>query len=140
MTTSVTWSVPSVLVAHERDRAQYLDAATEDAFHAACLHLLRERFQAGYWYPDPDQATEPTVDLDEAGLAHLTADSPTHELYRRQVSERDLWRRNQDRYVRWYSSARRALEIGDGELAWRCLRARSDHEYERVELERLVRP
>jgi len=128
---------PLVLVAEGKNNRRYLDARDEAAFHRSALRLLRERFEAGYYYPDPndDARNEPAVDLKPEALKHIPVVSPAARLHERQVSNRNRWQREHARYVSWHKDAVRALAEQNGELAWRCLEQRDAYEYEGVQLE-----
>lgn len=132
------WTEPSVIVAKEKHDDRYLDATTVEAFQRSALALLRERFDEEYWYPSPaEDGDPPAIDLDAEAVELLPEDSLTRRLYEEQISRRNRWQKEHDRYVRWYEAAQRALAENDGALAWRCLEQRKCAEYESVSLERL---
>lgn len=146
-----------IIVCHEKHETRYYDASTDEAWAKSSLKILTDRFNEGYWYYDPRAEQHPfSLDLrakrDE--LAAITDDQieqipseDARELLRKK-REQALDEQSEDaEMVEEYERIKAVVEAQDDSFetvgrsrepkAWRLLEARSDHEYERIELEDL---
>jgi hypothetical protein len=131
-----------IIVVHADDYTDYLDASTDEAWARNAYGLLKERFQSGYFYHDPGD--EPIYDgMSVAEIGEIT-DPEIKKIattkYNRWVRAKREWQDEKATYDavaeevangptwREYKSGRREP------TAWGLLDARSDYEYERVEL------
>jgi hypothetical protein len=143
------------MVAHEKHGTYYYDALTLDAWAKASLSLLKERFEAG-WYYDPEAPLsdfevnylaeyEKYLNQDEASVEALPEEA--RELVRRKQAYAKSMKKEKAAYREWYQEMRNVVENrlltilinGHGEgrpLAFQLLYERHG-EYERVSLETL---
>lgn len=119
-----------ILVQHHKHGECIFNATTLEQLHKAALYILFNNNDCGFYYdgdePDP-------LDFDPASLDSLPAS------LRRQAEEKiKQHERNMRNYLHqheFYTDVQAALAEKNGALAWQILRARTHHEYERVELE-----
>lgn len=122
---------PSVLVCHEKHGNRYFAIPDDEALKRAALKILGDRVKDGYWYGvigEAPRALKSVADL--GGLPdHLwSAHNDAVKTYKREL---DAFERRRD----LLDEIAKSLAEKDGVLAWRVLRERSEHEYERVSLE-----
>lgn len=134
MSNTKEWT-PSVLVEHGKHGEYYWDATTQEKFQANCLAILKNRFDQGWYYYEPEEPTKPKGLLTKEEIKELQQPykGQAIQIYnnyvrakREYVSEKELW-----------DELKAAIEENDGGLAWGVLYDRSDYEYERVSLEDL---
>jgi hypothetical protein len=150
-------------VCEEKHSTRYWDATTFERFAEACLAILTERWEEGYWYHDPDDDGLGDSEWAEQRRAEIAkAKALTKEQLEalpEDARKSVLTLRREDRVTaehdrqhrEWYQRAKRVVEdqdmgtvtVGrnrfarDEPEAWLLLQERSDAEYERVTLETL---
>lgn len=154
---------PSVLVLYEKHGDFFYDATTREKFETNCLAILKERFDEGYWYNTPDEQypkdskwdttifqlipdfpEDGTKEEKDAAIAtwreanvNVIPDADAQALVKQKLSKAIKNYNNRARYKKWYAELERVLEEKDASAAWKILDDRSDHEYERIELQDL---
>jgi len=125
---------PCVLVLREKHAYLYFHVANEDQLHRAALLVLGGRFRSGYFYPRPtkEERPQPPDYVDEAEIAKLKGVHKDIALRRLAEFKRGARLFYED--VATYNRIRDAVRGKDGAVAWACLKARNDIEYEGVEL------
>lgn len=136
-----------IIVCHEKHGESYYDASTLEALHRSALAILTYRFNLGYVYYDPREDTHEftlarrkeradLIAMTDEQIAAIPSDVARVELRkkRRAALQRE---REDERTAVEYERIKAAVENKDGAAAWELLCDRSDHEYERVELETL---
>lgn len=152
-----------ILVAKEKHGDYYFAADDAEQLAASALRLLRERWDAGYWYEEPEE--QPAV-LTDAEIAALPNDTLRQAARRsNQTVERD--RRYHENHRKWWDSTKALLAMPEEEallmtysmftgrlhfverdgkreigspmesvpMAWYLLQFRKDAEYEYVTLD-----
>src|SRR6478736_5758639 len=117
-----------IIIFKEKHGDRHFDASTTKKVWAACLKILKERLDDGYWYY---VGTPPSADdiLTEEQITQL----PTENLQVEQSQKRKAYLRAQKSYereVKFLEDAKQAVETGDGKIAYRLLLNRLDAEYE----------
>jgi hypothetical protein len=148
---------PRILVAHEKHGTYYYPATTLDELSRSALTLLTERLQNGT-YRDPGESpwisdeTKDALAMSEETIAALPERMAKEvkrlrQQARRRQLEHDDDRETYERIKRFVDAADPTVMVRYGKnkdkispLAWGLLDARSDYEYERVELETLETP
>ncbi len=127
---------PGVIVAKEKHTTRYMLALTEAQRDAAALALLSERSKQGYWYPDPSELTNDPPEFSKEEINSFKSPSLKRQALRlwKDYERDEAWLKT---YRKVYASIQKAIENEDGSLAWRCLRARADAEYEEISIEPL---
>jgi hypothetical protein len=124
-----------IMVADEKHVTRYLRASTQAELEASALKLLTERHADGYWYVAPDEPTFKASTTLEQAQALPEGPIRVAALGEHAKMKRGLIQYEQD--LADYKKIIDAVERKDGKLAWECLRARRDYEYENVKLEEL---
>ena len=125
----------TILVVKEKHGTRYFDARNAPSFAMACLKLLKERRDKGYYDVEEPRVKEPAISeeqvkaLDESSGIKLAAE---REWYWYKNSWADY---EEDRAM--LVEVNKAIETEDGLLAYCVLRHRDNHEYEEVKLETL---
>ena len=123
-----------ILVVKEKHGTRYFDARTASSFAMACLKLLKERRDKGYYDVEEPRIKEPAVSKEQVkaiddGAIKLAA-------LKEWAQYNDQWADyEEDRAI--LVEANKAIQTEDGLLAWCILRHRDNHQYEEVELEAL---
>lgn len=110
-----------LLVLRERyySRIVYIEVPTQDALEAAALSILRGREEDCIWNI-PTTAVPPQPELDPK---QFTANSPTQKAISKLWDEYyDAVRRNKEETA-IREMRRRAIEEGNGQIAWEVLQA-----------------
>lgn len=157
--------VKAIVIFEEKHSTRYFDASTEDALAAACLKILKERLQAGYWYYRNYEAPELVFGAEDAAIMAMTDEQKSvlpesvradieqkqNRLirqaanYQREKALEDSWWEAVDLIMSKPDEEAIALTSKDVPSAqwgrWRLvvmvLEARSDGEYENFQVENL---
>lgn len=124
-----------ILIFKEKHSNRYFDASTVEAHSAACLKILKERLEEGYWY-DPGDPPDKEDILSEEQISSL----PTEILKRAESERRKRYLRelaNYEEEVKFVEDAKDAIANNKGRLAYKLLMWRRDGEYERFYEEEL---
>lgn len=126
---------PIVLVLHEKHGNQYFYIPDEEALFRAALEVLTSRNKENYFYfkpeiPNPELTKEQVDSLPPA----LKKEGEKKYLARKELILRQKYEAEE------YESIQSTIKEKDGRKAWRILRDRNGGEYERVSLERLLKP
>lgn len=124
---------PSVLICHEKHGERYYFVVNDEELFKAALSIVRGRLKEGYWYHEPGSPPTPP-DYSEEDILKLPASlqAPARKKVGEYKQASRFW---QDTSDDW-DSVNSICASADGSAAWRLLRDRSDHECERVSLER----
>lgn len=159
--TTRTANASRIIVCEEKHGTFYYPASSDEEWAKSALKILTDRFNDGYWYYDPRQESHPfSLDLrrkrDE--LLAMTDDQieaiPSEDAQRLLREKRERARaeqREEAEEIDEYERIKAVVEAQDDSMetigrgryqrrepkAWLLLESRSDHEYERVELEDL---
>lgn len=130
--------VPSVLVCHEKHGNRYFNALTEEDLYKSALKIVKERSGPDYcYYNDPEEfrASPPDIprEMVNAMPPGRTKDSLLNQWIAYKRHEADH-KESVDEYQRIAN----CIRDNDGKAAFRILCDRSDHEYERIEVEKLL--
>lgn len=161
--TRAVGSAGRILVAKEKHGDFYYAAGDDDSLAVSALKILRERWDAGYWYEEPEE--QPAI-MTADEIAALPNDTLKGAALRSNATvERD--RRYHENHVKWWDSTKALLEmpeeealkmtysmftgrlhfvVEDGErkigspmeevpMAWYLLQFRKEAEYEYVTLD-----
>jgi hypothetical protein len=130
-------SKPQLLVLHEKHGNLYFHIKNDKVLFAIALDVLTNRLKSGYWYHNPTKydfkSEVPEISraeaeaLQEGGLKTLALEK---------VRAHERRQRDRDNELREWADLKKAVETKSGRLAWQVLKARSDHEYERISLEK----
>ena len=131
---------PGILVFREKHGNRYFHVPTENHLYAACLSVLKDRFEDDWYYdpyrekrdswdPEPPQMTTEEIENLPEGSIRVAA--------RQQHSKYAEWARERDDGHKEYVRIKEAVENRDGMEAYAILRSRSDGEYEGFTIERL---
>lgn len=154
-----------ILVFREKHAHRYFDASTDELTAKACVKILRERMNDGYWYSREYEKAEKLLSADEKSVMILTDEQLEilPQAMRDQISEkRAIIKRKQKSYLRnkaledsWFAAAEKLMEgpveeaaklTTEGMDGWgrrvqplakAVLEARGDGEYEGFEFENL---
>jgi hypothetical protein len=149
-----------IIVCHEKHGERYYDASTPEAWAKSALAILTDRFNDGYWYHDPRQVTN-SFSLERRAKMYemlLVTDEqieaiPSDEarvVLRKQRRRARAEHQQELEQIEQYDRIKIAVEAQDRgfftvgrdsfqiPVAWDILEDRSDHEYERVELEQVI--
>ena len=123
-----------ILIFKEKHGDRYFDVSTESRLFGACLSVLKERFDEGWWYepPEGNEPEPPTLSLEEIGKLK------EGRIKQEALEEHKSYNRDLvyfEEAARLYKNIKQAIDNKDGALAYQCLLARSNGEYERMELE-----
>ena len=120
-----------ILIAHEKHGNRYYDASTPENLGRACLQILKERQEDGYY-----DLGDPPDGKDILSLEEI------QELPRRlQESERAMvnaYLKEERRYKQFktdFDTLTKIIAEGDWQNAYKCLRLYANGEYERISLE-----
>ncbi len=132
----IRFSQGDILVFREKNGTRYFAANTKEEAGMACLKILKQRFEEGWYQPydDDDHPTQPSmteeairalpsVCMKEAGLREWRK-------YEEEVKERS-------RANSFYQAVKTALEGQHGNLAIDLIFSRDGAEYEDVKIESL---
>ncbi len=130
-----------IIICHEKHGEFYYDASTPEKLASSALSILTERFETGYMYWDP-RAHRDAADIACDELAALTDEQieaiPSDEVRvvtrKKRRAARSRKRKDEETLVQ-FDRIKAAVEAKNGQEAWELLQERSDHEYERIELE-----
>ena len=132
---------PRLLVVTEKHGSYYYFVQNEAVLHAAALAIVKRRFEEGYWYgreEDFETGFDKAAYLEEKTRIETLQDKEIRNAALKAHAaklETVKWeQKGRDHFL----MAKKAVERGDGSLAWLLLQDRSGHEYEHVELERVV--
>lgn len=134
-TTKRIWiNEPSVLILHEKHGCRYYEVQNEKQLFSAALTILRARVKDGYWYNKPSPPKELSFSREDVEkMPEALRKEPMRQLAAYKLTF-DFFKEEQ---LTW-NNIQKAI-AGDSELAWKVLYARSDYEYERVELKAFVK-
>jgi hypothetical protein len=120
-----------VLVFTEKHRTRYFDASTDELLESACLKILRERNELGYYYePDaPRQEKVTEEDVEAASNDYLK------KVAKAQLGRYQMELRRFQQEIDEYHMIKSTLDNNDGKLAYQILQGREDYEYEGMRLE-----
>lgn len=137
---------PRILIEFHK-HGTYYNHATGEELPKIALEILKDRMSGEYEYLNPDNRkelketyTEQTTELISLDVAieSISPDSIAYEFLENEKKKlREMTRLEFNEHQKFFSNASRALESKDGWLALHVLYFRSDHEYQRVELEYL---
>jgi len=126
--------VTRILVLKEKHGEWHFDASTPELLHAACLKIVKERNESGYFYDFDENAEEPVAPVPPPEASPV---------YIKNAYEVALKQYNQE--LRFYREERENIEelkeaLLDGERAYSFLLGRNNCEYEAIELLKLSEP
>jgi hypothetical protein len=119
-----------ILIQHHKHGEAIFDATTPEQLGKAALYILFNNNDCGFYY-DEDKPDD--LDFDPAAI-----DTMPESLRAGAKKQVEQHKRDVRRYLEvhsFYEDVQTALAEKNGALAWELLKARRDHEYERVELE-----
>jgi len=127
--------VKSIIIFQEKYGDRYFDASTSESTNAACLVILKERFNS-HWYDYSRQEPSDKNILSEEQIAQLpTENLKTQELSKRKDYLREL--RYYQNEINFYERAKITVETNNPKTAYQLLLERNDGEYEGFEIENL---
>jgi hypothetical protein len=125
----------SIIIFKEKYGNRYFDASTEKLRNAACLKILKERFE-GFWYDYSNEKPSDKNILSDEQIAQLpTENLKTQESRKRKDYLKDL--REYDDEVSFHKKAKLAIDSQDSQSAYYLLLQRDDGEYEGFDIEDL---
>lgn len=156
-----------VLVLREKHGNQYFRVKDTAERDLVAVHILRERAETGYHYPDPnelkkyrDREMSAVGDSAYSQLSDAEVDALPESIKKVAIKERKKIQSKKDRVaayydgeIEWLEELNRLLALPDEEavklpysygrgrsmsLAWKLFTDRADHEYEGYELEPLT--
>jgi len=152
-----------VLVAYEKHGDYFYDASDNEALGRSALEILTDRWNSGYFYYDPDELypddskwstsmKQLIPDWDEEASTEekqekikdfrenvigAVPDKDAQAVMMKKLKSAISRYKEKREYTKWYNDTKKIVETQDATRAWGVLNDRSDHEYERVELELL---
>lgn len=126
-----------ILIAEEKHCTSYWDVSSPAKLRKVSLYLVKMRNENG-WYHHPDEWYKPEEYklYTEEEIAALPEEFRDDALRRQKIHERKQREYQYD--LADHAFLEKALANDDGAAAWYYLLARSEHEYERVILEKLL--
>lgn len=128
--------VPSVLIEKGKHGDFYYDATTLEAFQANAWAILKERWDAGYYYYKPEKPEYTGLPVEDI---KALKDKDT-ELYKAAVTKWNRFKNENTYYLQdkaFWDKLERVIKNEEKAAAWVILDERGDHEYERIDLESL---
>lgn len=153
-----------IIMFEEKHQTRYFDASTDEVLSRACVKVLRERVDEGYWYHRNFDKPERVRSADEIALMAMTdeqiavlPENMAQDIKNKRVRiiSKDLaYERNRALEDSWFAALEKVLSLPVDEavklstsgqegagwprremnLAFYLLDSRSDYEYERLEL------
>lgn len=131
-----------ILIEYQDHGTVYWDATGDRLFDAA-LQILKQRVDAGYIMPEETSQSllDGLPDM-ESVQKQVSAIQQTEVRMAAQARLAGFLRSKDEleTEVRHAKDTKRAIESGDGSLAWSVLAARSGYEYEKVSIVELIDP
>jgi len=125
---------PMLLVFKEKHGERYFYIPDDKALFAVALKIVSERFEEGYWYPEPGVEDKPAApDYTKEQIATLPESMQKTATATLAAYERSL--REYNGLVDEFKRIEKAVEEKDGQAAWQIIRERQRAEYEGYDLE-----
>ena len=121
-----------ILVFEEKHGTRYFAAKTKEQLFAACLMILKQRNEQG-WYPAPSRKPD-RPDFDEESIPNLPESMQETAKKKYQSYKTNLRYYEGYRYTK--ELVEKAVAENNGALAYEILEDRSDGEYERMQVMR----
>jgi hypothetical protein len=120
-----------ILIAKEKHGDRYFDVSSKEQLHKVALYLLKQRFEAGYWYYEPKPVE--ALGFEEKDLSTMPA-SLQEDAEKR--LNRYYWelKTYKEELANW-QDIQEAIKNSDGALALQILECRDRFEYESVYVE-----
>lgn len=133
-----------ILIFQEKHGTRYFDGTTDKARYAAALYILKQRFEEGWWYGEEEKVPSLEGTIDDTGLTIQQIEDLPDGKIKKEALEAVKSLKRSIRYAKEHNYQlkliKKALDESNGRLAYSVLRDRSDHEYERMEVELLGVP
>lgn len=124
-----------IIIFKEKHGNRYFDASTEKLRNAACLEIIKERFDE-FWYDYDNEKPSAKNVLTEDQIAQLpTENLKIQETRKRKDYLSELRQYNEE--VSFHEKVRLAIELNDGQSAYYLLLQREGGEYEGFDIENL---
>ena len=121
---------PKILLLREKHGERAFDARTREALYASALAIVKERNKDRWYYaPEAPKLREEVPDD--------VMDRLPEAMRKKAKDDKHSNKSNQKRYERdleKWNLLQKALTENNGEVAWKFLQDRRDHEYEGYEL------
>lgn len=125
----------SVLVLKEKHADRYFVVDDDEQLFAAAVLVLRGRLKAGHFYYDPGGPPQgPDFSQEDADKLPASLREAALSQFRRHEEKLRVYAHDKQEW----DDINLVCSTADGRAAWRILRARSDHEYEYVQVEPAV--
>ena len=125
----------NIIIFKEKYGQRYFDASTEKLRNAACLKILKQRFEE-FWYDYNNEEPSAKNILTEDQIAQLpTENLKAQESRKRRDYLSELRQYNEE--VSFYKKVKQAVMEDDGQSAYYLLLQRDGGEYEGFDIEEL---